>query len=75
MRSGILATAGEDGIRFRYESLQAYYAARYLAAAPDRQELVEDITASSAHAARALVENTLHMAGSSFYFVQDVLVL
>ena len=65
VRSGLLATAGEDGIRFRYESLQAYYAARYLAAAPDRQDLIEDITASLGHVSRARWwENTLvTMAG------------
>ena len=65
VRSGLLATAGEDGIRFRYESLQAYYAARYLAAAPDRQDLIEDITASLGHMSRARWwENTLvTMAG------------
>ena len=65
VRSGILATAGEDGIRFRYESLQAYYAARYLAAAPDRQDLLEDITASLGRMPRARWwENTLvTMAG------------
>lgn len=53
VRSGVLATAGEDGIRFRYESLQAYFAARYLAAAPDRQDLLEDITASLGRLSRA----------------------
>ena len=65
VRSGLLATAGEDSIRFRYESLQAYYAARYLAAAPDRQDLIEDITASLGHVSRARWwENTLvTMAG------------
>jgi hypothetical protein len=65
VRSGILAAAGEDGIRFRYESLQAYYAARYLAAAPDRQDLLEDITASLGRMPRARWwENTLvTMAG------------
>ena len=65
VRSGVLATAGEDGIRFRYESLQAYYAARYLAAAPDQQDLLEDITASLGHMSRARWwENTLvTMAG------------
>ena len=65
VRSGLLATAGEDGIRFRYESLQAYYAARHLAAAPDRQDLIEDITASLGHVSRARWwENTLvTMAG------------
>jgi CHAT domain-containing protein len=65
VRSGILATAGEDGIRFRYESLQAYYAARYLAAAPDQQDLLEDITASLGRMPRARWwENTLvTMAG------------
>jgi hypothetical protein len=67
VRCGVLATAGEDGIRFRYESLQAYYAARYLAAAPDRQDLLEDITASLGHRSRARWwENTLvTMAGLS----------
>jgi PBS lyase HEAT-like repeat len=65
VRSGILATAGEDGIRFRYESLQAYYAARYLAAAPDKKDLLEDITASLGRMPRARWwENTLvTMAG------------
>src|SRR4029450_8125987 len=65
VRCGVLATAGEDGIRFRYESLQAYYAARYLAAAPDRQDLLEDITASLGRMPRARWgENTLvTMAG------------
>jgi CHAT domain/PBS lyase HEAT-like repeat len=65
VRSGVLATAGEDGIRFRYESLQAYYAAKYLAAASDRQDLLEDITASLGRLSRARWwENTLvTMAG------------
>ena len=65
VRSGILATAGEDGIRFRYESLQAYYAARYLAAASNQQDLLEDITASLGRLSRARWwENTLvTMAG------------
>jgi hypothetical protein len=44
--SGILAPAGEDAVRFRYESLQAYYAASYLVASPNRLQLLEDITAS-----------------------------
>jgi len=60
VRCGILATASEDGIRFRYESLQAYYAARYLAAASNRQDLLEDITASLGRMPRARWwENTL----------------
>ena len=65
VRSGVLATVGEDGIRFRYESLQAYYAAKYLAAASDRQDLLEDITASLGRLSRARWwENTLvTMAG------------
>jgi hypothetical protein len=65
VRSGVLATAGEDGIRFRYESLQAYYAAKYLAAASNQQDLLEDITASLGRLSRARWwENTLvTMAG------------
>ena len=65
VRSGVLATAGEDSIRFRYESLQAYYAAKYLAAASDRPALLEDITASLGRLSRARWwENTLvTMAG------------
>ena len=53
IRSGILASSGEDAVRFRYQSLQAYYAARYLAASPDRRRLLEDITASLGRLARA----------------------
>jgi HEAT repeat protein len=53
IRSGILAPAGEDAVRFRYQSLQAFYAARYLAASPDRERLLEDITASLGRFARA----------------------
>jgi CHAT domain-containing protein len=62
VRSGMLATVGEDGVRFRYESLQAYYAAKYLAAAPDQPQLLEDITASLGRLSRARWwENTLVM--------------
>jgi len=53
IRSGVLAAAGEDAVRFRYQSLQAYYAARYLAASPERRRLLEDITASLGRLARA----------------------
>jgi hypothetical protein len=70
VRSGILATAGEDSIRFRYESLQAYYAARYLAAAPDKKDLLEDITASLGRMPRALVgKHPRHHGGAAWAIV------
>jgi hypothetical protein len=55
VRSGVLAAAGEDAVRFRYQSLLAYYAARHLMrlAAPERQRLLEDITASLGRLSRA----------------------
>ena len=41
-----LVPNGEEGVRFTYPVMQAYVAARYLADAPDRTRLIEDITAS-----------------------------
>jgi hypothetical protein len=55
IRSGVLATAGEDAVRIRYQSLMAYYAAQHLMRVPaaERQHLLEDITASLGRLARA----------------------
>jgi hypothetical protein len=55
VRSGVLAIAGEDAVRFRYQSLQAYYAAQHLCRvpAPERRRLLEDITASLGRLSRA----------------------
>ena len=55
LQSGIMAVAGEDAVRFRYQSLQAYYAARALIRMPagEQQRILEDITASLGRLARA----------------------
>ena len=42
----LLVPNGDEGVRFTYPVMQAYFAARYLADAPDRTRLIEDITAS-----------------------------
>jgi hypothetical protein len=47
-----LVPNGEEGVRFTYPVMQAYFAARYLADAPDRTRLIEDITASLGRLAR-----------------------
>ena len=48
----LLVPNGDEGVRFTYPVMQAYFAARYLADAPDRTRLVEDITASLGRLAR-----------------------
>ena len=48
----LLVPNGDEGVRFTYPVMQAYFAARYLARAPDRPRLVEDITASLGRLAR-----------------------
>lgn len=48
----LLAPNGDEGVRFTYPVMQAYFAARYLADAPDRTRLIEDITASLGRLAR-----------------------
>ena len=48
----LLVPNGDEGVRFTYPVMQAYFAARYLAGAPDRPRLVEDITASLGRLAR-----------------------
>jgi hypothetical protein len=48
----LLVPNGDEGVRFTYPVLQAYFAARYLADAPDRTRLIEDITASLGRLAR-----------------------
>ncbi len=55
VRSGVMATSGEDAVRFRYQSLQAYYAAQHLVRMPEpeRQRMLEDITASLGRLSRA----------------------
>ena len=50
--SRLLVPNGDEGVRFTYPVMQAYFAARYLADAPDRTRLVEDITASLGRLAR-----------------------
>ena len=55
VRTGVMAMSGEDAVRFRYQSMQAYYAARHLLRmpAPERQRMLEDITASLGRLSRA----------------------
>jgi hypothetical protein len=55
IQSSVLALAGEDAVRFRYQSLQAYYAARHLIRLPaaEQQRVLEDITASLGRLSRA----------------------
>ena len=48
----LLVPNGDEGVRFTYPVMQAYFAARYLADAPDRTRLIEDITASLGRLAR-----------------------
>src|SRR4029453_13606389 len=57
--------AGEVGSPFLYKTRRAYYGPSYLAAAPDKKDLLEDITASLGRMPRARWwENTLvTMAG------------
>jgi hypothetical protein len=42
----ILARAGEEGVRFGFKALQAYFAARYLQRSARRTWLLEDVTAT-----------------------------
>ena len=44
--SDLLVTAGDDAYRLSYNTVCGYFAARFLAAAPQSRELFEDITAS-----------------------------
>ncbi len=44
--AGVLTPSGGEGVRFVYTLLQAYFAAAYLAAAPDRVRWLDEITAS-----------------------------
>ncbi len=50
--SRLLVRSGDEGVRFAYPSLQHYFAAQYLAAAPDLKRLLLDITASLGRLAR-----------------------
>ena len=46
IRCEILSSSGEEGVRFGYPPLQAYYAARYLQSSSQKMALLEDISAS-----------------------------
>jgi len=48
----ILIPSGDESVRFAYLGMQWYFAACYLAKAPNRQRLIEDITASLGRLAR-----------------------
>jgi hypothetical protein len=42
----LLVAAGREDVRFAYPTLQAYFAARYLANAPESSRLIDDIAAT-----------------------------
>jgi hypothetical protein len=46
IRRTVLAPSGEDGVRFTYPAVQAYYAARYLQKSSRKLAYLEDITAA-----------------------------
>jgi hypothetical protein len=48
----LLVSTGKEGVRFAYPQLQSYFAAAYLADHPDRQSILEDVTASLGRLAR-----------------------
>jgi hypothetical protein len=50
--SRLLVPSGDEGVRFVYPPLQHYFAAQYLAAAPERTRRLHDITASFGRMAR-----------------------
>jgi len=42
----LLVRSGDEGVRFAFPPIQSYFVAKYLSEAPDKQFLLEDITAS-----------------------------
>jgi hypothetical protein len=70
----LLLPSGDEGLRFAYGVMQSYFAARYLATAPDRERLIEDITASLGRLARLRRwERVLILLGSMLPWPGDLL--
>lgn len=48
----LLVSSGDESVRFAYAAMQAYFAARYLANAPDRRTHIENVAATLGHLGR-----------------------